>query len=602
MKMRTRLMTCTALSLSLAGLASASTPKEVEQRVHEVHRLVPPVLVKGETPVMKPLAERMAELKVPGISIAVIHQGRIEWARGFGVARVGGPLVTDQTLFQAASISKPVFAMAVLHMADAGKLDLDANVNEYLKAWKLPENEFTKQSPVTMRKLLTHTAGTTVHGFPGYEAQAKLPATAQILDGIRPANTDAVRVDVLPGTTVRYSGGGFTVAQQVVHDITGMPLPELMHDAVLAPLGMRRSTYEQPLPSNRMQEIAAPYRGDGSPVAGGPHVYPEMAAAGLWTTPTDLAHYVLGVRAALAGKSRIISAETARAMLTPVMGGRGLGPAIGGSTQRKFFTHGGANEGYRCVFLAYEDGEGAVIMTNGDNGGDLANEVMRTIAYVYQWPDLGPPIQTVAAVKPEAMDRLAGVYELNDGSLYAVRKSGDRLVGNIVGNKAVALYPSSDHELFAKDVNVLVKFTLDANGVPASVQHRIGDWERHGARLGEARAQSVLASVKQAEQRFEDQKPRAEAERAIRKLFSEISAGKPDYDSMTPRFADLTRQQLVAMQGFVKDLGEMTSLVFQRVNEDGSDEYHADFANGSLKINIGFDGEGRIDGVRVQPG
>jgi CubicO group peptidase (beta-lactamase class C family) len=218
--------------------------------------------------------------------------------------------------------------MAVLHMVDAGKLDLDANVNEYLKAWKLPENEFTKQSPVTMRKLLTHTAGTTVHGFPGYATHAELPATAQILDGIRPANTAAVRVDVRPGTAFRYSGGGFAVAQQVVHDVTGMPLPELMRDSVLAPLGMTRSTYEQPLPSKRMQEVAAAYRGDGSPVAGGPHVYPEMAAAGLWTTPTDLAHYALGVRDALGGKSRIIRAETARAMLTPGMGARGLGPAV----------------------------------------------------------------------------------------------------------------------------------------------------------------------------------------------------------------------------------------------------------------------------------
>ncbi|WP_310347484.1 serine hydrolase domain-containing protein [Pelomonas aquatica] len=470
------------------------------------------------------------------------------------------------------------------------------------QAWKLPENDFTRQSPVTLRKLLTHTAGTTVHGFPGYEAHAKLPATTQVLDGVTPANTPAVRVDALPGAAFRYSGGGFTVAQQVVHDVTGVPLPGFMRDAVLAPLNMARSTYEQPLPPERMAEAAAAYRGDGSAVPGGPHAYPEMAAAGLWTTPTDLAHYALGVRAALAGNSKVITAETARAMLAPGTGGHGLGPAIGGRTQRKLFTHGGANAGYRCVFVAYEDGEGAVVMTNGDNGGELANEVMRTIAHVYQWPDYSPPIRVVAQVKPEAVDRLAGVYELNDGSLYAVRKSGEQLVGHVVGQKAVALYASSEHELFAKADNVLLKFTLDANGVPASVQHRWGEWERNGARISEARAQPALRGIEQADQRFKDQKPRAQAEAAIRKLFLDIAAGKPDYERMSAGFANITRQQLAGMQGFVKGLGEMRRLAFQRVNEDGSDEYHADFANGALTISIVLGDDDRIDGVRVQPG
>lgn len=369
----------------LSGAAFAASSTATEDHIRRVQQgIVPPVLVSGDVPVMKSVAARMTELNVPGVSIAVIHEGRIEWARGFGVTGTGGAPVTANTLFQAASISKPVFALAVLRLVDGEKLNLDANVNDYLKEWKLPDNDFTRQSKVTLRGLLSHSAGLTLHGFPGYAASTPLPTTVQILDGTPPANTAAIRADIVPGTLVRYSGGGYLVAQHLLHDVTGVPLPKLMRDLVFAPLGMTRSTYEQPLPMTRMSEIALPHRADGKPVAGGPHTYPEMAPAGLWTTPTDLARYALGVRASLAGKSTgVISAKTARAMLTPVFNNQGLGPQVGGKTSRKFFAHDGGNEGYRCLLIAYEDGEGAVVMTNSDSGGELTGEILRTIAYVY---------------------------------------------------------------------------------------------------------------------------------------------------------------------------------------------------------------------------
>jgi CubicO group peptidase (beta-lactamase class C family) len=379
-------MVCAAL---FAARALAATPSGTEERIRQVQQLVPPTLVSGEAPKLTPLADRMAELKVPGVSIAVIHDGRIEWARGFGVTRIGGPAVTPDTLFQAASISKPVFALAVLHYVDAGRLTLDANVNDYLKTWKLPEDDLTREQKVTLRRILSHSAGLTVSGFPGYEAGAAVPTTTQILDGLPPANNPAVRVRVIPGTFYSYSGGGYTLAQLVLGDVTGIPLPRLMQEVVLAPLGMKHSTYEQPLPASRTGEVAMPYRAGGLPVGGGPHVYPEMAAAGLWTTPSDLARYGLGVHEALAGKSKVISAKTAREMLTPGLGRHGVGPMVGGSTERKFFTHGGSNAGYKCLILVYEDGEGAVIMTNSDKG-ELLGEIMRTVAHVYGWPDLGP--------------------------------------------------------------------------------------------------------------------------------------------------------------------------------------------------------------------
>ncbi len=584
------------------GPVIAGASADTSDRIKRIeHGLVPPVLVQGETPVLQPLAQRMAELKVPGVSVAVIHKGRIDWARGFGMTGADGTPVTENTLFQAASINKPVFALAVLHLVDAGKLSLDANVNGYLKAWKLPDNDFTRQSRVTLRGLLTHSAGLTVHGFPGYAADSKLPEITQILDGTPPANTAPIRVDIPPGARHRYSGGGYVLAQQVLSDVTGVALPKLMQDSVLGPMGMTRSTYQQPLPAARLPEVAMPHRGDGTPVAEGPHVYPEMAAAGLWTTPTDLAHYALGVQAALAGKSKVISAKTARAMLTPVIDTQGLGPQLGGSTARKYFQHGGANDGYRCWLVAYEDGEGAIIMTNSDAGDQIVGQLMRTVANVYQWPDFAPPTRRLAKIAPEALKRLAGVYELNDGSAYLVRQDGERLVGHVAGNTPVALSPSSDRELFARDVDVVVSFDIDDKGGVTAVRHRFGGWERTGPRVDEARAQRVVAYAEDTAQRIRTQKPAANSEAAIRKLFASLAAGKPDYDSFNSQMAELTRQQLPNLQAFIANLGALKALRFKNVNEQGADHFEADFEKGALNVMMKLDENGRISGAGFAP-
>lgn len=591
-------MVCVAL---FAGQALAARPADTDERIRRVQQILPPVLVKGEAPKTTPLADRMAELKVPGVSIALIHEGRIEWARGFGVRSIGGPAVTPDTLFQAASISKPVFALAVMRQVEAGKLDLDVNVNDYLKSWKLPDNEFTKDQKVTLRRVLSHTAGLTVHGFPGYEAGTKVPTNIQILDGAPPANNPEIRVDVVPGSLYRYSGGGYTLAQLLMHDVTGQEIPRLMRDTVLLPLGMSRSTYEQPLPASRAGEVALPYRGDGTPVAGGPHVYPELAAAGLWTTPSDLARYALGVREALAGKSKVISAATARTMLTKQLGDHAIGPVVGGGTARKYFTHNGGNDGYRCLLVMYEDGEGAAIMTSGDNGGGLMYEIVRTIAREYAWPDFGPGERVLADVKAEALDRLVGVYQLADQNMYVVRRDNGRLVGSVLGNPPVALFASSDTVLFARDANVVATFTADASGAVTMVKHSINGFERTGTRVDDARAKQVLASAERLARRIQEQKPDPRADAALRKLVASVASGNPAYDLMSPQLADLTRQQLRGLSEIFTNLGELETLTFKRVTESGADEYLAEFAKGKLRFDIGLDDAGIVNMAYFEP-
>jgi len=395
MAARNRFMIALAISLALSPGAFAQSPdisSTVGERIQRIQdRILSPPMLFGE-PVGRSLAERMAEDRVPGVSIAVIHNGEIEWARGFGVTRIGGPPVTSETLFQAASVSKPVAALAVLRLVESGKLSLDDDVNQYLKSWKVEENDFTKSEKVTLRGLLTHTAGMTVRGFPGYAPGETIPTTVQILNGHAPANTPPVFVDTNPRGQWRYSGGGYVVAQLLLEDVTRTPFAQLVRDLVLNPIGMTRSTYEQPLPAARMTQVALPHDADGSLLPGGPHIYPEMAAAGLWTTPSDLARYAIEVQHALTGKSAILSATMAQHMLTPIPGMRehGLGPALGGSKERRYFYHSGSNAGYKCYLVAYNSGDGAVVMTNSDNADALRRDIINTIAYEYKWPDFQP--------------------------------------------------------------------------------------------------------------------------------------------------------------------------------------------------------------------
>ena len=354
------------------------------------------------------LLDRMQEDKIPGVSIAVIDGGELAWAGGYGALEVGADRpVTTETLFQACSISKPVAAMAAIYLVQEGKLDLDEDVNQKLVSWKIPENEFTQDQKVTLRRLLTHTAGLTVSGFRGYASDEQLPTLRQILDGIEPANSDPIRVDAVPGTRWRYSGGGFTVLQQLLMDVAGMSFPEIMHDLVLQKLEMKQSTYQQPLPTRLQAGAARGHRENGEKINGDWFTYPEMAAAGLWTTPSDLARVAMELQKSKAGASnKVLSIEMTNQMLAGQMEklpvkmvskryareirNQGLGFLLEGEADSARFSHHGDNEGYSCFIVAYcerEAGQGAVVMTNSDNGFWLIQEIVQSIAKKYGWVD-----------------------------------------------------------------------------------------------------------------------------------------------------------------------------------------------------------------------
>lgn len=446
-------------------VSASGDPLGDDDKILQVtQNLLPATQIKGRSNAMT-LADRMRYYKIPGVSIAVINNGGIEWARGFGIkdASTNEP-VTAETLFQAGSISKPVAATAALRLVEEGKLDLNENVNDKLKSWKVPTNQFTEKTKVTLRELLSHTAGMTVHGFPGYSAGVPVPTLVHVLDGVSPANTPAIRVDVEPGTIWRYSGGGYTVMQQLLIDLTGKPFPDILYQTVISKVGMPHSTYEQPLP-RPLQSRAATAHSKGEPIKGRWHIYPEMAAAGLWTTPSDLALFAIDIQRALAGdSSRVLSPSMARMMVTPVKNNYGLGFGIEGTGDSARFGHGGVDEGFESQLTAYEKGGwGAVVMTNGSGGSALAQEVIRAIAKVYSWPGYPFIEKEALLVDPKGFNDYAGKYVL--GQMTAtVWRDGDRLMARGPDEMDTEFFAESGSWYFTRDEGPELKFNRDASG------------------------------------------------------------------------------------------------------------------------------------------
>ncbi|RYF47363.1 MAG: serine hydrolase, partial [Cytophagaceae bacterium] len=335
--------------------------------------------------------------------------------------------------------------------------------------WKVPENEFTKDKKVTLRSLLSHTAGLTVHGFPGYEAGTPIPTVVQILDGSPPANTPAVRVDFVPGTRWRYSGGGYTVMQQLITDVTDQPFPQFMQTTVLGPLAMTASTFQQPLPANKAKATATGHSGEREAIKGRWHIYPEMAAAGLWTTPSDLARFAIGIQNALVGKpGAVLSKHMTQQMLTDQKDKDGLGVFLQGEGSTMRFGHNGRDEGFDALMTAgAQTRQGVVIMINANDNSQLLNYIVDEVAKKYHWT--GYPITTTAkrVAAPVDSKKLAtyeGRYELYNNRMITLTATGDRLFTLVDGFNDEEFVPETATRFASTVRDAYLTFTTDAEG------------------------------------------------------------------------------------------------------------------------------------------
>jgi CubicO group peptidase (beta-lactamase class C family) len=457
----------------------------VQPRIERVERgLLPAVLIKGDAGWT--IQDRMKHYRVPGVSIAVIKDFKVEWAKAYGVKDVEtGEPVTPETLFQAGSISKPVAAMAALKKVAEGKIALDEDINNKLTSWKLPDNEFTAKRKVTLAHLLSHTGGLTVHGFPGYAVGEKLPTLPEVLNGAAPANTPIVHVDMEPGTKFRYSGGGVTIAQLAIMDIEKKPYPQIAQETVLGPLGMTHSTYRQPLPDDWRKQVASGHREGGFPVEGKIHIYPEMAAAGLWTTPTDLCKFAIEVQLSLAGKSnKVLSKEMAAKMVTPYISDEvGMGFFIEKHGNAVYFGHGGADEGFRAGLLVSRDkGYGVAVMVNSDNGA-IINEIFRSVAREYQWEDYLPQTYEVISLDADKLAGYEGRFLVNPDRVLTITRQNGRLRAQPTQDQGFDLLPISETEFIRSDGNVRYIFVRNAAGRAEAITLRFGEGTSEARRI-----------------------------------------------------------------------------------------------------------------------
>ncbi|MFK7921229.1 MAG: serine hydrolase domain-containing protein [Bacteroidia bacterium] len=396
--------------------------QSVEKEIYEIETsLVKSIHIKGETIEKFSIEDRMQAYKVPGLSIAVVKEGEIRWTKSYGLADANRKTVVDEnTLFQAASISKPITALAILKLAQEQMVDLDANVNLYLKGWQIEDNEFTTKEKVSLRRLLTHTAGLNGHGFDGYLQDEDIPTTIEILNG--EGNSRRVIVENTPGAEWRYSGMGYVILQKVVEDVTGIPFADFMQTEILMPLGMKHSTYKHQINVEPDFNISSAHDLDGAVIEGRWHNFPEMGPGGLWTTASDFAQYCISIQNILSGKSSsFLSKESVASIFTKTQHDWGLGPLIQGENETLRFTHDGHNTGYITEYLAFaHKGEAVIIMTNGEYGRGLVQEILMSVSSYYDWDTHHQRVIVPPMLSAEELNKFVGEYRWIDRPNYII--------------------------------------------------------------------------------------------------------------------------------------------------------------------------------------
>ena len=453
------------LALMLLAACKNETPKPVaEDKTALVEsNLIPAIYIEGDN--TWTIEERMEHYGVPGVSLAVIHDGKIAWTKTYGIMdKDTQEPVTGQTLFQAGSISKPVASYGALRMVEQGKFGLEEDVNTYLTSWKVPENELTAQKKVTLKNLVSHSAGMTVHGFLGYSPDLPVPSLVQVLKGEEPANSPAIFVDKLPGESYRYSGGGYTVMQQMVIDVAGKPYPAVMDELVHGPLQMNNSTYEQPLPAEKLVYAATGYLPDGSMTKGKRHTYPEMAAAGLWTTAEDLAKFAVNLQESVKAENNVaLSHEMSKEMLKPfVEEYTGLGLFLNNRGDDVYFGHGGWDEGFSSEMIAHKDkGYGVVVLTNSNHPAFIS-ELIRSVALTYDWSNYVPRYDAIPTDSTNTYDILGKYLVRGYDYLELFEQDGQLMYKDGPEEEASPMVKVTDSTYIVRRFDVLFQFKNNA--------------------------------------------------------------------------------------------------------------------------------------------
>ena len=453
-------------SYNLLAQIQGEYSQEIRDKIKQVESSLVPWVMANDS-LKFTLEERMSRYKIPGLSIAVIKDYKIEWVKAYGLADISEHrAVTFETLFQAASLSKSLNGVGVLKLVQDKKLDLNADINNYLSTWKFPYDSLSNNKMITIANLLSHTAGLTVHGYKGYTKADSLPTISEILDGKRPANSKAVRSMFEPGKKVEYSGGGTTISQLIVTNITHQKYEDYMWVKVLKPMGMTESFFTQPPPVNKQYLLSTGYNRYGEEMKGSKYnIYPEKAAAGLWTNPTDLAKYIIETQLSYHGKSdKVLTPKMTRLRLTPYLDSiNALGVFINKKGDEKYFQHSGSNEGFGCQYRgSLKYGNGVVVMVNSDNLGIL-NEIVNSVAIVYKWDDFyKPTLKKPIAMKDEMMNNYVGPYLLDGDTISITKENNELWLNSFIRSK---IYFTTNLDFYITEIKADYQYTKDENGM-----------------------------------------------------------------------------------------------------------------------------------------
>jgi len=470
--------------LCLAGCETRASL--VRKRIRGVEKgLLKAVYIKGTEPERMPLGERMDFYKVPGVGLAVLDGNRIEWVRSYGIGNIAAPTaVTSETLFQAGALGRSLAAAAVLRRVGEGKIGLDDDLDSRLGfIGPRPPSENGAGGAITLRRLLSDSAGFSGRELPGFPVDGPVPDLRRILEGSQPG-LPSVWEAFQPGRS-RESESGYSLIQLVMTDIEGKPFPQVLKEGLLDPLGLAHSTFEAVLPEEMAGRAASGHLREGPPVKGGWLLYPESAAKGLWTTPGDYAAFLAEILSEARGESsRILSAESARSMLTAQAGDRSFGFAVEDTGEETILSLKGRTRGFSSFAVLFPSrGQGIVILTNSDNGELLTGEILRAASATYGWPRFQPEERPLFRLDPTIIEQYVGRYKVTDDYFLDVRSEDYYLVIQPTGQAPTKFYVESGTIFFSIDPYIRIQFRRDDRGAVNGLALWQQDFEQQAVKV-----------------------------------------------------------------------------------------------------------------------
>lgn len=447
--------------------------------------LLKSIVFEGEKPKKMKLFERMAYYKVPGVSISVIDNFQIEWAKGYGVTIINDQdPVTITSIFQAASISQAVTAAGVLTLIARGEIGLDTNINDYLQSWTIPDNQFTQKDKVTLRRLLSRSSGLIPLEYEGIESIENKPSLRQILSGEKTDNPP-VYVANTPGTELEYSEASFAILEKLIKDVSGQSFADFLTEVLFIPFKMERSSFADILPKQLFIDAVFGHNREGFPFKGKGYIYPVTAANGLWTTPSDLANFAIKLMSAALGHPQsVFDPRLARSMLSVQIGNQGLGFFIEDEGDNLHFYIRGKNKGFSSFLVGYPvKGQGVVIMTNSENGEYLIDEILRAVSTAYDWPHFLPEIKKYLRLDPSVYQLYEGLYEVNPEYQLNVSFEDYYLIIQPTGQKATRFFVENPTTFFSTDPYIRIRFVTDAGRTVTGLVLRQGDFRLEAKKL-----------------------------------------------------------------------------------------------------------------------